>query len=383
MASSLSGVSIFAAKGPTILHLGRGRYSAKTSRYAAANWEPLSTDVVRMQHGAMTATLAIAAAALAAILQRLRLRRRERRYRSTPFDGLSGFLSMKLREMKSQESDSALQINSLSNATLGAEISGLDISVELSEKRKSELRSALWKHGLLLFRDQDLLEEDVIQFSRIFAQPVAARSQPKELAIYNVSDRSGVQRGQDFWHSDNSYAKEPGGPTLLYALKIPVGSDGKSFGDTLFLDAASACEKLPLKLRSKVVNRTASHNIAHNNGEPLPEFESEEPDDVNHPILRPHPKTGQETLFVSQSYVRKVNGVSKDESTSLLQELFQHLYQDSVGGYRHIWRPDDLLIWDNDKLQHKATTLEMPRGLDRIMWRVQTVPYIDENVTNS
>ncbi|CAE8592409.1 unnamed protein product, partial [Polarella glacialis] len=91
-----------------------------------------------------------------------------------------------------------------------------------------------------------------------------------------------------------------------------------------------------------------------------------------HPVLRSHPLTGRATVFVSPAYVRHVVGLPDEESAALLSDLYAHLFQ-LRHIYRHSWLPDDLLVWDNGRLLHKATTLEMPPESERVMWRVQTL----------
>ncbi|CAE7816243.1 tauD, partial [Symbiodinium sp. CCMP2456] len=231
-----------------------------------------------------------------------------------------------------------------------------------------QLRALLWEHGLLLFRDQDLLEEDVLRVASAFAEPVPAAGQQRALATYRVCNRDPALRGQDFWHSDNSYAPESGGPTLLYALDVPVGPEGP-LGDTLFADAGAP---LTAELRGRVQGLRAGHNLAHNGGVPLPEMAAggwQPAPDILHDVLRSHPFSGREIVFVNEAYVSRIEGLVEEESKQLLADLQEHVLQST---YRHRWRTDDLLVWDNHRLQHKATTISLPAGAERVMWRVQT-----------
>ncbi|CAJ1345448.1 unnamed protein product [Effrenium voratum] len=240
----------------------------------------------------------------------------------------------------------------------GAEVRGINVPSDLTA---AALRRALWQHGLLIFRGQDLLQEDLLRLAQVFAEA-------PQLGVYHVKDRDPTPRGQDFWHSDNSYAAVPGGPTLLYALKVPESDQGP-LGDTLFLDAAV---DLPPELRRLCENRRAGHNLAQNGGQPLPEFVSgdwQEVPDALQPVLRKHPITGQEVVFVNEAYVRKIEGLTQEQSVELIADLQQLLLQHC---YRHRWQEEDVLVWDNHRLQHKATTLELPKGCERLMWRVQT-----------
>eukprot|EP00435_Cladocopium_sp_Y103_P047157 s2270_g13.t1 len=241
--------------------------------------------------------------------------------------------------------------------------------VDLASPPCQELQDALWIHGLLIFRGQDITGEELLRFAALFAEPAKAAGQRSAVAVYRVCDRDPLPRGQDFWHSDNSYAEACSGPTLLYALKVPQGPEGP-LADTLFLDAAADAVSFEGLSRSRAEIRKlrARHNVAFNAGAPLPEF-SESPEDVLHPVLRHHPITGEEVVFVNEAYVSQIEGLPEDESQGLLWQLRSRLTQRS---YRHRWQEGDVLVWDNHRLQHKATTLELPKNAERVMWRVQT-----------
>jgi len=74
---------------------------------------------------------------------------------------------------------------------------------------------------------------------------------------------------------------------------------------------------------------------------------------------------------VNPAYVRAISGMPSEQASEILKELFDELTRPQYV-YRHSWEEDDLLIWDNNRLVHKATTLDLPKGAERIMWRMQT-----------
>ncbi|CAK9041857.1 unnamed protein product [Durusdinium trenchii] len=213
--------------------------------------------------------------------------------------------------------------------------------------------------------------QELLRWAAVLAEPAKAAGQPRALAIYRTCDRDPTPRGQDFWHSDNSYAPEPAGPTLLYALKVPQGTEGP-LGDTLFLDAGLKAVRPHLEKAQleQMASLRARHNLAHNAGHPLAEFEDKAPADACHPVLRQHPITGEEVVFVNEAYVHRIDSMSQEQSQSCLKQLLAALQR--APGYRHRWREGDVLVWDNHRLQHKATTLQMPKDAERVMWRVQT-----------
>ena len=66
----------------------------------------------------------------------------------------------------------ALKLRRLSNA-LGAEVCDIDLTRPMSESTFGEIYSAFLKHGILLFRNQNITREQHIEFS------AAARPPPR------------------------------------------------------------------------------------------------------------------------------------------------------------------------------------------------------------
>eukprot|EP01062_Namystynia_karyoxenos_P002690 TRINITY_DN10953_c0_g1_i1.p1 TRINITY_DN10953_c0_g1~~TRINITY_DN10953_c0_g1_i1.p1 ORF type:complete len:341 (+),score=103.24 TRINITY_DN10953_c0_g1_i1:71-1024(+) len=267
-------------------------------------------------------------------------------------------------------------VTRFAGCSVGATVSGIDLARAAEQRWAGQLRGALSEHGVLLFRGQVLMAEDMLRAAALFGQPALPHPGAQAaLTLYSVKDRDKTLRGSDFWHSDLSYQEVPGGPTLLYALRVPRGEDGKAVGDTLFADACAAAAALPADLREAVAGRSALHNIAHNGGHPLPAFASgqrAEPPDVAHPVLRRNPLSGAEALYVSPAYTRRVEGLAAKESESLLSRLFEHMLGSPRFLFKHCWEEGDLLVWDNGRVLHKATTVDMPPGAERVMWRVAT-----------
>lgn len=269
-----------------------------------------------------------------------------------------------------------ISVTRFQGSCFGAEVSGLDLHDHLLPQTVHHLREALQVHGLLLFRGQlPLRKPDLVGVAEVFGCPLPADMTEELVALYRVKDRDREPMGADFWHSDNSYMPEPGGPTVLYALQVPHNGDGIPMGDTLFADTVSAASDLPVDLRAQAESSNAAHNMSHNCGVPLPEryYKLGLPQlpDVLHPVLRKNPMTGQQAMFVSPAYVRQLQGMSPEESRPFLNALYDHMLRSSYI-YRHQWCVGDLLVWDNGRLLHRATTLELPPGAERVMLRVQT-----------
>ena len=73
-----------------------------------------------------------------------------------------------------------------------------------------------------------------------------------------------------------------------------------------------------------------------------------------HPLIQPHPETGEEAIFSTLGYIIGIEGMEQPEAIALLSKLAQWQVRDEFV-YRHRWEPDMLVIWDNRSVLHKAT----------------------------
>jgi taurine dioxygenase len=146
-------------------------------------------------------------------------------------------------------------------------------------------------------------------------------------------------------------------------------------GETLFAGAAWAYDSLAEAMRNRLAGLTAIHRYgdryrtqqAAGGRGALSEEQLKKVPDVRHPVIRPHPITGRQVLFVNEGFTALIEGIPEEESAALLQELYQHITRPETL-YRHAWRAGDLLIWDNCLTQHRAVrNYELP--LRRLMHR--------------
>ena len=73
-----------------------------------------------------------------------------------------------------------------------------------------------------------------------------------------------------------------------------------------------------------------------------------------HPIVRTHPATGRKALYVNRLMTVAIEGLSDDEGEEVLNTLFAHQEQRTFV-YEHVWRPNDVLLWDNRCTLHART----------------------------
>jgi taurine dioxygenase len=152
----------------------------------------------------------------------------------------------------------------------------------------------------------------------------------------------------------------------LYALELP--GRGTS---TRFATAALAARTLPAPLRRRseglrarqLFDLVSQRQDVRYRLEDFPQASGAE-----HPLLRAHGETGEPVLFVGQMHTDRILDLPEAESESLLRELLAHLYRPEHC-YEHFWRPGDLLVWDNQALQHGRPSFDAsePRTLRRVV----------------
>ncbi len=270
-----------------------------------------------------------------------------------------------------------------SDAPLGNEVTGLDISQPLPEAVFAGLRNAFDRHSVLVFRNQKLTPLEHVAFSRGFGDleihVVAKYLLPGHPEVFRVSNI--VENGQriggsgEFWHTDLSYVAQPSRGSLLYSIEVPV-RDGVVLGDTLFASTAAAYDALHPATKKRLEGLVAVHRftdlysqVARDRAatSPLTEDEKAKVPDVRHPVVRVHPNTGRKCLFVNEGFTAAIEGLSPGESQSLLRELFDHSTRPEFI-YTHKWQVGDLVMWDNYATIHRATggyTADLRRLLHR------------------
>jgi len=238
----------------------------------------------------------------------------------------------------------------------------LDCAATISDRQIEMLRSLYDTHHLLLFPDQKLSEEAQVRISSWFG-PVAP---DKGATHYSTTDPEFAEMGaaEIAFHSDLSCATGPLLGISLHAIEV-----ADSASPTLFIDAVAAAEALRPSLRQRL------EGLHVMNLWPLKLAERQRresaPDDwpgAVHPLLKAHPRTGATILYLNASHTDRIIELSPDESESLIQELFGHLYS-GAHCYEHHWTNGDFIVWDNLALQHRRP--ESPRGISRTLQRVE------------
>lgn len=270
-------------------------------------------------------------------------------------------------------------------ATFGGEVREPAISDEVVEdpRTRRAIYEAFLDHKVLVFREQDISASLFARFGTVFGEPephhVRTLRHPEEPTLSYLSNQDELGRSKemrysgDGWHSDYSYKLVPAKATMLHGTEIPAEG-----GDTLFADAEAAFAALPEDRKDFLRTLRVRHQYrwSPDRGDPWARWtyigpaERAQTPELSHPLVRLHPDTGRETLFVQPRVIGSVIGVEgmdEAESAELVDGLVAHI-TDPRFVYRHRWRTSDLVVWGNRCLLHSATTKALaPHHVRRLL----------------
>ena len=266
----------------------------------------------------------------------------------------------------------------LSKNGIGVEVSDFSLS-DLTEENIAFLRSKWVEYGLIVFPKLPLSHDEFKDFALNFGDfgddPFIS-SLPDYPNIAEIK-RSANEKATPFggtWHSDWSFMKKPPSATLLHSKIIPpVG------GNTLFANTERSFAALPDEMKNKLRNLKVIHSAKipyaddgfyalekeERSMKILPSKEAKAT--FSHPMIKIHPETKKECLFINPVYTINIEGFSEDESQQLLWELYEHMIQDKFV-YEHVWNEDMLIMWDNRTVMHQASGGY--DGYDRLLHRI-------------
>jgi len=266
----------------------------------------------------------------------------------------------------------------LSKNGIGVEVTDFSLA-DLTRENISFLRSKWVEYGLIVFPKLPLSHDEFKDFALSFGDfgddPFISSLQDYP----NIAEikRSANEKATPFggtWHSDWSFMKKPPSATLLHSKIIPpVG------GNTLFANTEKSFAALPEEMKNKLRKLKVIHSAKipyaddgfyalekeERSMKILPSKEAKAT--FSHPMVKIHPETNKECLFINPVYTINVEGFSEDESQQLLWELYEHMIQDQFV-YEHVWNEDMLIMWDNRTVMHQATGGY--DGYDRLLHRI-------------
>jgi alpha-ketoglutarate-dependent taurine dioxygenase len=264
---------------------------------------------------------------------------------------------------------------------LGAEIGGVDLR-RIDQEGFAVIRQAWLDHLVLLFRGQDLGDEDLIAFSRRLGeldwapvQETGRRFVEGHPEIYVVSNvmQDGVPigslgAGEATWHTDMSYLVDPPKASMLYALEVPP-----SGGSTYFCSMYHAYEGLPDGLKQRIEGLQLKHDGTYNSGGYVrqgitPVDDPARSPGTYHPLVCRHPETKRRLLYLGRRRNAYIQGLPLTDSEALLDELWSQATREEFAWHNQ-WRRGDLVMWDNRCTMHRRDPFDASSR--RVMHRTQ------------
>ena len=263
------------------------------------------------------------------------------------------------------------------NSEFGGIVHEVDLA-QLSDEEFQEILHAWWRFAVLLFPKQTLSLEDQFAFSRRFGRLECGLRQSSEPSVGRIAniDRDGnllaednlarrFNIGNSVWHTDSSYKVVGAKASLLYARVVPPKG-----GETEWADMRAAYDQLDQQTQEWLSEKIAVHHYSfshawHGGLELLSEEDRENLPPVEHSMVKTHADTGRKNLFIGR-HASHILGEDLFDSRKLLRRLTQNATIPE-NTWRHKWDVDDLVIWDNRCVLHRARYFpaEQPRAMLR------------------
>lgn len=255
-----------------------------------------------------------------------------------------------------------IEVVPLKDEAFGAVVTGVTTDRPLTPDDIEQIKDALAIHTAVVIDDLDENPEWLLKLGRGFGplQPhiLDQYHHPlsSEMSIITANMDSGESRKTKkpagaFWHSDLSYTATPSDAIFLYATHVPT--DG---GDTMVASTQLAYDTLSDDMKARIAGLKAIHRYGWNGGgaiTPLTDEQRKKTPDVEHRMVRTHPRTGKKILYVDEGYTMAIAGMDRAEGDALLAELYAHQHNPAFL-YQHKWKARQLVILDNRASMHCA-----------------------------
>ena len=266
------------------------------------------------------------------------------------------------------------------NQYFGAKISEVNLS-DFSSYIYDDLKKLLIDFGVLVFENQKLNESDHLKFSKLWGKlqvhvlnQYNNRSNPEFFILSNFID--GKPKGEipdpgaAIWHTDGSWSKNRGLVTILYSLKIPpIG------GNTLFCDMKNAINLVNNDLLEKIENLSIIHDLNYSRTltkavNQMTEKQKKEAPPVKQNIYRNIPENNTKCIYLGE-HASHIESLDVEEGRKIIQTINEMATADD-NIYDHVWSEDQIVLWDNRRVMHKATNFDIMR-YERTIRRTTTI----------
>ncbi len=267
----------------------------------------------------------------------------------------------------------ALHVQPLGPA-IGARVEGVDLAAGLDAAQREAVRAALLRHHVLFFEGQWMTPQQhrdlAAGFGPLHVHPVYPQvpGVPEIIVLDTDADNP---PDNDNWHTDVTFLAAPAMGAILAARQLPA-----SGGDTLWSSGIAAWQALSAPWRRMLEDLQAEHDFLKSF--PAQRFartpaertaweraRSDHPPRL-HPVVRTHPESGHDGIFVNEGFTTRIVGLTAGESDAVLRHLFAHAARPEFT-VRWRWKVGDVAFWDNRLTQHYASADYLPAR--RIMHR--------------
>ena len=259
-------------------------------------------------------------------------------------------------------------------------VSDVDLKNELETDQVKELDTAINKFSVLVFKNQNINDEQQVRFTKYFGEIEASgnksnitKAKDRRLST-DLADVSNLDKnnkpftqndprrifnlGNRLWHTDSSFKEIPAKYSLLSARNI-----SKEGGNTEFADMRSAYDNLDINTKQKVDNMICEHSLIYSRQrlgfDMVKELSSEEIKNftpVEQPLVRQNKITNRKTIFLS-CHIGKIRNWIRPDSMCFIDDLIEYATQPKFK-YIHKWSQNDLIIWDNRQTMHRARAFD-------------------------
>jgi taurine dioxygenase len=258
--------------------------------------------------------------------------------------------------------------------TIGAVIQGIDLADRLHDEEIAAIRAALLRHKVIFFEDQHITpvqhRDFAARFGKLHTHPLYP-GVPEAPEMFVLDNHAGNPTDNDSWHTDVTFIETPPLGAVLHARLLP-----EEGGDTCWADMQAAYEALSKPMQRFLADLDAVHDfnrgfpqggqVARQAGKDKATKALDEHPPVLHPVVRTHPETGADGLFVNYGFTDRIKGLRRNESDALLNMLFVHIQKPEFQ-CRWRWKPNAIAFWDNRATQHYAVNDYLPHR--RVMHR--------------
>jgi taurine dioxygenase len=264
---------------------------------------------------------------------------------------------------------------------LGARIDAMDVSGSLDASQQQWLADALHRHGFIVLKNQSLSPAQMVTFAKQWGRPsphvIDTFHHPEDANILILSNvfkdgrPTGLVDAGTYFHTDYSYLDDVARCTILHAQDVPPAPNG-----TTFANQAKAYADLPSGMKEKIKHLVVKHHYGNRDdlnqqsrsvASVLNAEQAQRVNWVRHPLVKPHPFTGQPALYAVSGSSFGIEGMPDDEALDLLRELAAHATQEAYC-YTNNYDNGDVIVWDNALLLHSAPLIDLTRP--RTLWRV-------------